>query len=174
VPHGFLLSAHSALGIDIGGDQITGFENAVGGSNDDSIYGSRGANRLDGGDGTDNLFGFNGRDTLTGGGDDDIFHFTQLSDSGLKSSTRDVITDFSQGEGDKIHLSAIDANGSAAGEGIFNFIGTDPFSHARGELRESYSNGNTIVSGDVNGDGKADFSITLTGHITLLAGDFNL
>jgi hypothetical protein len=50
-----LLSAHSALGIDIGGDQITGFENAVGGSNDDSIYGSRGANRLDGGDGTDNL-----------------------------------------------------------------------------------------------------------------------
>jgi len=34
--------------------------------------------------------------------------------------------------------------------------------------------GVTTVSGDVNGDGIADFSITLTGAITLVAGDFIL
>ena len=38
--------------------------------------------------------------------------------------------------------------------------------------------GNTIVSGDINGDGKADFAITLTitlnGHILLHDTDFVL
>jgi hypothetical protein len=37
----------------------------------------------------------------------------------------------------------------------------------KGQLRESFSGGNTIVSGDVNGDGKADFSIALKGHFLL-------
>jgi serralysin len=43
-----------------------------------------------------------------------------------------------------------------------------------GELHESISGGNTVVAADVNGDGVADFSIVLSGNITLVAGDFVL
>jgi len=34
------------------------------------------------------------------------------------------------------------------------------------------SPGVTTVAGDVNGDGASDFHITLTGNLTLVAGDF--
>ena len=71
-------------------------------------------------------------------------------------------------------MSAIDANGNAAGDPLFNVIGLTPFSGARGELRESFSSGETIISGDVNGDGKTDFSIALTGFVLLSGGDFHL
>ena len=49
----------------------------------------------------------------------------------------------------------------------------NPLATSLGELRESFSGGNTIVSGDVNGDGHADFSFALKGHFLLTAaGDF--
>jgi hypothetical protein len=53
-------------------------------------------------------------------------------------------------------------------------IGLDHFSHHRGELRETISNGKTIVSGDVNGDGTADFGIALKGYHLLSDADFAL
>jgi Ca2+-binding RTX toxin-like protein len=133
-----------------------------------------GANTLNGDDGGDQLYGLGGRDVLTGGADADTFYYLALSDSGTKASTRDVITDFIPGSFDIIDLSAIDANGNAAGDPLFNFIGLTPFSGARGELRESFSKGETIISGDVNGDGKADFSIALTGFVLLSGADFHL
>jgi hypothetical protein len=97
----------------------------------------------------------------------------KLTDSGKRS---DLITDFSGtgADGDKIDLTAIDANGNAAGDPGFTFIGTNHFNGTRGQLRESFSGGNTIVSGDVTGDGNADFSITLSGHVLLSGTDFGL
>src|SRR4029079_10429497 len=115
------------------------------------------------------LIGLGGRDVMTGGADADSFHFLKLTDSGTTNATRDLITDFAPGE-DTIDLSAIDANGSAAGDTAFNFIGVAHFSGTRGELRQGFSNGNTIISGDVNGDGSADFSIVLKGGLFLLSG----
>jgi hypothetical protein len=53
------------------------------------------------------------------------------------------------------------------GDDDFTLIGVSNFSGTKGELRESYSGGNTIVSGDVNGDGHADFSFALKGHFLL-------
>ena len=41
-------------------------------------------------------------------------------------------------------------------------------------MREVLLGGNTVVSGDINGDGKADFNIALHGHLLLNAGDFIL
>jgi Ca2+-binding RTX toxin-like protein len=166
-----LVAAHSAIG-DTGSDKVTGFENVIGGSSDDIMFGSSGANSLSGGGGADNLFGLGGRDILTGGANGDTFHFTSLSDSGPKASQRDVITDFTQGSpgvGDVIDVSAIDAKAGASnpGDDDFTFIGAQNFHGVKGELRESFKDGNTIVSGDVNGDGHADFSIALKGHLLL-------
>jgi Ca2+-binding RTX toxin-like protein len=173
VSHGFLLGAHSASGAKVGSDHITGFENVIGGSAGDTIFGSSARNTINGGAGDDHLFGLGGRDVLTGGTEADTFRFLKLTDSGTLASTRDLITDFSGtgADGDKIDLSDITVGGNPA----FNsFIGTAQFGHNPGELRESFSGGNTIVSGDVNGDGKADFSIELKDHLILQATDFVL
>lgn len=43
-----------------------------------------------------------------------------------------------------------------------------------GELHEVLGPGQTILEGDVNGDGKADFQIAFTGQITFAAADFIL
>ena len=43
-----------------------------------------------------------------------------------------------------------------------------------GELRAVKSGGDTLVSGDVNGDGTADFMIRIDGEFTLNASHFSL
>jgi hypothetical protein len=61
-----------------------------------------------------------------------------------------------------------------AGDQAFAFIGNGVFSHAAGELRYEQVGSATIVEGDTNGDGVADFWIRLDGVHTLQAGDFGL
>ena len=83
------------------------------------------------------------------------------------------VVDFSHGEGDRLIVHGIDANvGSSSNE--FVFIDTEAFSGAAGELRYETDGGFTLVQGDVDGDGSADFEIELTGNIALRAGDFGL
>jgi Ca2+-binding RTX toxin-like protein len=151
----------------------------IGGNGGDSLIGSDGANRLTSGTGEDIFDGLGGRDILTGGAGADTFRYFALSDSGTKAASRDLITDFGQGVpgiGDVIDLSAIDAKTGAGnpGDDDFTLIGVQSFSGTKGELRGSYSGGNTIVSGDVNGDGTADFSIAIKGHFLLADTDFVL
>ncbi|MGO4125023.1 M10 family metallopeptidase C-terminal domain-containing protein, partial [Inquilinus sp. YAF38] len=86
----------------------------------------------------------------------------------------DRITDFSHAQGDKIDLSAIDANTGAAGDQAFSFIGTGLYTDHAGELRYSVAGGVTTIAGDLNGDGTSDFHIQLTGAIGLVAADFVL
>ena len=170
--HG-VLPAQFAQGANVGDvgntDKVIGFENVVGGDAADLLIGSSGANNLDGKLGTDDLIGLGGRDVLTGGADNDRFIFQKLSDSGVTASTRDLISDFTLGED---HMVLVDLEASVGH--AFTFIGTQQFHHTAGELRQSDSGANTIVSGDTNGDGKADFSIELTGHFALTSGDFTL
>jgi hypothetical protein len=90
-----------------------------------------GANVLPGGGGNDHIYGLGGRDTLTGDSGEDTFFFLKLSDSGTKAEGRDLITDFVPGAGELIELNAMDANGNAAGEGVFDFIGFSHFSGVR-------------------------------------------
>ena len=56
----------------------------------------------------------------------------------------------------------------------FTLIGVDNFHHVAGELRESFKGTHTFISGDVNGDGKSDFAITLEDRILLHDTDFVL
>ncbi|RYE86488.1 MAG: type I secretion C-terminal target domain-containing protein [Hyphomicrobiales bacterium] len=141
----------------------------------DVINGLAGNDKLNGGAGNDTLVGGAGKDTLTGGAGNDVFKFNSASEIGNKPTTRDVITDFKQGQ-DKIDLSAIDANSKVSGNQAFSFLSgnNDSFHKQAGELAWHTTGGKTIVQGDTNGDGWHDFELELTGTINLTQGDFIL
>jgi Ca2+-binding RTX toxin-like protein len=137
------------------------------------LFGGDGNDLLDGGRGNDKMDGGTGKDRMIGGDGTDVFDFNSTADS-LKGALRDVIKDFSHPEHDKIDLSRIDANVKKAGDQAFKYIGASAFHHVRGELHEIQLANKTLVEGDTNGDGKADFQIELSGHLNLVKGDFVL
>jgi Ca2+-binding RTX toxin-like protein len=149
-----------------------GNDDMFGGSQIDTLHGGLGTDNLNGDADNDFLFGEDGKDFLTGGTGLDNFIFRALSDSKRGTLNRDVITDFSNiMAGDTIQLGAIDAKAGVAGDQQFKFIGQQNFHDRKGELHFKFQGGNTIVEGDVNGDGKADLQIELSGQIQLF--DFN-
>lgn len=193
---GATMAARSVNGLQTGTDTVTGFENVIGTSSTDVIFGGSGVNRLEGGVGGDDLWGLGGNDTLIGGdggdfiiggtgadrltgsADGDRFIYRSVSESTVSSTGRDTITDFSKVQGDRIDLSAIDANRLTAIDDSFALVGGGSgygsFSGTAGEVRIGFGATGTIISGDTNGDKVADFSIALTGYINLGAADFIL
>jgi hypothetical protein len=135
----------------------------------DSIFGGDGDDKLVGGEGRDRLTGGAGRDELGGGRGSDVFIFGS-GDTGKTAGTRDRILDFSAKEGDKIDLSAIDANSVKSGDQSFAFVGTKAFSGKAGELALH----GTFLEGDVNGDRIADFQIDMGSTTNLNSTDFVL
>ena len=138
-----------------------------GGAGNDRLSGGAGADRLSGGAGADRLAGDAGRDVLTGGSGSDTFIFRAKGDSSA-GAARDRITDFSRAEGDRIDLSAFDANDRVAGVQDFAFVGARAFSGKAGELRLA----NGILAADTNGDRIADFEVAV--NAPLGAGDLIL
>lgn len=134
------------------------------------LIGNAAANSLWGGGGGDVLEGGAGKDTLSGGAGADTFRFLQTSDS-LKGAARDVIKDFRYGQ-DHIDLGQIDAITSTTADDAFTYIHRAAFSHVAGELR--FDATRSLLAGDVNGDGQADFEIALMGVTTLDASAFVL
>ena len=67
-----------------------------------------------------------------------------------------------------------DADTGAAGDQAFSFIGGGAFTHHAGELQARAVGANTVISGDVDGNGVADFQIRLNGSVALQATDFVL
>lgn len=155
-------------------DGEDGHDKLYGGKGNDTLNGGAGDDILAGGDGMDTLYGGLGKDTLTGGTGKDTFVFKSLQESTVSAAGRDLIKDFSRAEGDKIHLKSIDASTKASGDQAFKFIGTEKFHKAAGELRYEIKSGDTYIQGDVNGDGKADFSIALDLSLAMKASDFIL
>jgi VCBS repeat-containing protein len=171
------------------GDKFVSIENLTGSAFDDALYGNRFANVLNGGDGNDYLEGAGDDDTLLGGKGNDILNggkgVDQLSggqgadtfmfikgDTGKTADTADTILDFLSGV-DKIDLTEIDAN--AKTNDIvedFTFIGNAAFHKVAGELHYEVDGSGLHLSGDWNGDGKADFMINFTGITSLTAADF--
>jgi serralysin len=130
------------------------------------------ANMINGGAGADTLNGGAGQDTLAGGLGADIFKFSTTTDTAV--GLGDTITDFLLSGGDKIDLSAIDANTTIVGDQAFSFIGSAAFSGANGELRAVVQgDGNTHIFGSVAG-ATPNFEIVLTGNYTLAATNFTL
>jgi serralysin len=174
------ITTAQATGSKTGSDTLFNFENLTGSKyadtltgdgNGNVIIGLGGNDTISGGAGNDVLVGGIGRDILTGGADADTFVFAGLTDSGKTTKARDLITDFVVGE-DSIDLGAIDAITGGADEAFV--LGGSAFTGVAGELVVSYLAGQTIVSGDINGDLKADFQIALTGIHSLTTDDFIL
>jgi Ca2+-binding RTX toxin-like protein len=151
---------------------LGGQDRIAGQGGNDALYGDGGSDRLIGGAGDDVLAGGAGRDVMVGGAGADHFVIDALSDS-VVGGGRDMIKDFLIGS-DKIDLTAIDANGGLGGDQAFTYIGTGAFTHTAGELQAKAFGTNTLVSGDVDGNGKADFQILLSGSVALQATDFLL
>ncbi|MGR3638122.1 Calx-beta domain-containing protein [Alterinioella nitratireducens] len=167
----------------------SGADTAIGGAGDDTLLlgrgndigkGSGGSDVIRGGKGDDRMFGHGGGDLLDGGkgqdyyrggGGGDIFVFRSIRDSATKD--RDVISDFSRQQNDVISLKAIDAR-EGGGNQAFQYIGDDGFSDTKGELRAVSRGKDMIVSGDVDGDGRADFAFVVRGLSRLTEDDFIL
>ena len=136
------------------------------------VYGGTGNDVITGGSGADWIFGGDGTDTLYGGGGNDVFYYDALSQSNPNVG-RDGIQDFSTG--DKMDLSALDAI-AGGGDDAFTFIGSGAFTNHAGELRATSSGPIWTVSGDVNGDGVADFElvVVVSDAHPLTSADFTL
>ena len=126
----------------------------AGGAGNDRLLGGTGNDRLLGGTGADTLVGGAGKDSLRGGPGADAFVFRSAAQS--TKGSPDTILDFSSRQGDRIDL-RLDGISNKAGKQSFTFIGDDKFTRTAGELRYD----DAVLSGDRNGDGKADFSIKL-------------
>jgi hypothetical protein len=136
------------------------------------FIGGEGNDIFKGGAGDDFIWGGAGADLLEGGAGNDSYVYRAGTDS--NSAGMDLITGF--GSGDLFDLTRIDANGSAAGDGAFTFVGSAAFTGQRGELRTYQSNGLWYVEGDIDGDGSADLviSVNVSNGYTLSANDFLL
>ena len=157
-----------------GNDRIDGGadkDRIDGGAGNDYLVGGDGDDNLTGGDGYDILIGGLGRDVLSGGADADIFRFEAVAES--TPTERDFIRDFSSAEGDKIDLSMIDA---IAGGSDDAFTIVAKLSGVAGELAISYNSkiGSAYLQGDVDGDGIADFAVSLSNVSALTQNDFIL
>lgn len=137
-----------------------------------TINGDAAADVLVGLAGADTLKGGGGVDVMTGGGGVDRFVF-DAADSGMTAATADRITDFSQADGDRIDLSAIDARPDLLLEQSLTFV---PGGHFTGPGQvTSWTDGTTTwVAINLNSDPAPEMLIRLDGATTLGASDFVL
>ena len=148
-----------------------GRDTLKGNAGNDKLYGESGNDTLLGGTGKDILIGGTGKDTLTGGTGIDYFDFDKISESGITSSTRDVIKDFSKSEGDKIDLRTIDAKVGGTNNDAFSFVSKAP-PEGSGNGKLWYLSG--VLYGSTDNDKAAEFSIevNLTGISTSNVADY--
>jgi hypothetical protein len=93
---------------------------------------------------------------------------------GGRSLEIDFVYDLSKAEGDKLDLSAIDADSTTVGDQAFHLV--SGFTKHGGEMTLVYtaSANQTVLSLDVDGDGKADYQMKLTGDVHLDSGGWLL
>ncbi|MGA9581255.1 MAG: calcium-binding protein [Allosphingosinicella sp.] len=137
------------------------------------IFAGAANDQLSGGRGSDMIYGGLGGDRMLGNGGNDVFRYDKVAES--TASARDTIRDFNLD--DLVDLSRIDASTLASGNQAFTFIGTAAFGNQAGQLRvESQREPVWLLQGDTDGDGIADFELTLVvvdSH-PLTAADFVL
>jgi Ca2+-binding RTX toxin-like protein len=140
-----------------------------GGGGADTLLGLDGADQLRGGEGTDTLEGGLGADTLTGGAGNDRFVYRAIEEV-----AGDVVADFVRG--DRIDFSRLDAIAStAAVNDTFVFRGTGAITGAgQVNFAQNAAANTTTLFGHVDGDGVADFSLTVLGLVSFVSSDIAL
>ena len=174
-----------------GTDTLTGGDGhdiLAGDAGNDALYGHAGDDRLDGGAGRDTLYGGGGADTFVFGQDSVVPNPT--TKEALDAET-DTVKDFSQSQGDRVDLRILTEHTSFPGSKL-TFIGTTAFSgtaqtrsgegsvryNYRGDTTDTDTTNDTLytdVTVDLDGNGAADFQVTLEGeHYTLTGADLLL
>jgi len=147
--------------------------NGTGNTLNNIIAGNAGANVLDGAGGNDSLVGAAGNDTLTGGLGADVFRF----DFALNAATnRDLITDFSLVQGDRIELensvfTSLTTTGTLAAAAF-----TTGASATSADHRILYNSATGILAFDSDGNGAAAATAfaTLSLGLALTSAAFTL
>jgi len=146
-----------------GSDTLLNFENLTGSNYNDTLTGNAGNNVLVGG---------LGKDTFTGGLGADIFKFNAVEETGITAATRDVVNDFNAAQGDKIDLSAIDANTTVAGNQAFILTAGSVFAHPGDLYFDPVAH---VLYGNTDANlATAEFSIQLVGVNSLVSANLVL
>jgi hypothetical protein len=142
--------------------------NIQGNDGANTLYGLAGVDTINGGDGNDIIVGGLGGDQLRGGADTDTFVILQES-VGNPALETDTVYDYVAGDNDSIDLSAIDADSTQGGNQAFTFAEFG-FTKTAGEMTLTFASGQTTLKLDVNGDGKADYQMKITGFLDKAPG----
>ena len=129
----------------------------TGNKGNNSLFGGAGFDHIDGGAGNDKLYGGAGLDNLTGGAGFDKFMYLDASDSGLSDGSNDWIFDFAQG--DKIDVSALDANADIDLDQAFKLDGDASFS--QGEISVTQDGADVWLAFNMNSDSAVEMTIRL-------------
>ncbi|HET9541398.1 MAG TPA: hypothetical protein VFQ46_12420, partial [Candidatus Limnocylindria bacterium] len=169
-----LASGTAASAAPVGSDRLSGIENLEGTSYADRLAGDGGANALKGAQGADVLEGRGGADRFVYGQNNDSQNNDSYPTYDSSPGAPDRILDFSRNQGDRIDLSAVDANAQVTGDQAFQFIGQDAFT-AAGQVRFFKAAGDTVV--EVNTDNAAagaEMRIEIDPVVNFQATDFVL
>ncbi|MDQ0463479.1 Ca2+-binding RTX toxin-like protein [Caulobacter ginsengisoli] len=148
--------------IDATGNGLANTLTGNGGNN--SLDGGAGDDIIKAGLGADTLIGGTGNDILVGGGGLDTFVVTAASIHTSGPIEADTVNDLVAGQGDRLDLSAIDADSATAGDQGFHLVGG--FTHHAAEMTLTFAAGSTVLALDVDGDGRADYRMTIAGNVT--------
>ena len=145
------LSHGTASSSQTGNDTIWGIENVSTGSGNDTITASNAAN------------------VINGGAGNDTFKFTSTV-----AANGDTIVTFEPG--DRIDLTAIDANIGTAGDQSFTLVSGAPTAAGQlGVTLETRADGDvTVIQGNIDGNAEADFTIEISGHHNLTNANLGL
>lgn len=135
--------------------------------------GIRGNDTVEAGGGDDTIIGGFGFDQLWGETGADTFTYKAVAELAFKNGKFDRIMDFSTAEGDRIDLSALDAN-TRSGHQTFKFAGDGDGWARRGQFDYYVDNGTTFIYGYTDKDKNPEFYIEVDGVVDFKSTDFVL
>lgn len=145
----------------------TGADLMIGSADDETFDASASSSRVSVGDtiragaGDDVMIASNGKDLLTGGLGADVFRFVSSAAAGVTPANSDTITDFTHLQ-DLIDLRSFMAGGSFVANAALG--GTAKL--------VNYVAATGLISGDVDGNGSADWTLHIRANTVLTAADF--
>jgi Ca2+-binding RTX toxin-like protein len=160
-------AATANVTVDLGSGPMSNGIASSSQTGNDTIWGIENVNT---GSGNDTITANNAANVMKGGAGNDTYKFTSAS-----AADGDTILGFEPG--DRVDLTAIDANLGAAGDQSFTLVSAATFT-AAGQLAVTYetrADGDfTVVQGNTGGNTDADFTIEIEGHHNMTNANLGL